>query len=204
MPYSTRVRTAIFALLLSQLFHGCAGPSQPTRFYRLDAHLDRADAVSLKPSTGQQLIAIGPITLADYLDRPQIIERQSPHRLQLHEFDHWAGSLKENIVQLLTDLVRRRLDDMQVVSYPWHGSLRPDYEVVMKITRFDREGDRVWLQLSWSLIQAQERRLVEMQQLVLEEPITGTGIDAGVAASSRVIGQLAQRIAAAIGEAKQP
>ncbi|MBT2969404.1 MAG: hypothetical protein B6D72_11795 [gamma proteobacterium symbiont of Ctena orbiculata] len=204
MPTLARVRIAVFALLISQLFYGCAGPSQPTRFYRLDGHLERADAISLKPRAGQQLIAIGPLTLADYLDRPQIIERQSPHRLQLHEFDHWAGSLKENIVQLLTDLVRRRLADVQVISYPWHGSLKPDYEVVMKINRFDREGDRIWLQLSWSLIQTEERRLVEMQQLVLEEPIAGTGIDASVAASSRVIGQLAQRIAAAIPDAKQP
>jgi uncharacterized lipoprotein YmbA len=141
--------------------------------------------------------------MASYLDRPQIIERLSPHRLQLHEFDHWAGSLQENIAQLVTDLVRRELSDMQVVSYPWHTSLRPHYEVVMKINRFDREGDRIWLQLSWSLIESQQRRLVEMQQLVLEEPITGSGIDAGVAAASRAIGQLAQHIAAAIPSAKK-
>ncbi|MES9990410.1 MAG: PqiC family protein [Candidatus Thiodiazotropha sp.] len=200
----TSVQIAIFALILSQGFAGCAGPSQATRFYRLDAQLERAQSISLRPREGQQLIAIGPITLADYLDRPQIIERQSPHRLQLHEFDHWAGSLKENIVQLVTDLVRQELVDVQVVSYPWHGSLRPHYEVVMKINRFDRQGDSIWLQLSWSLIESQQRRLVEMQQLVLEEPISGSGIDAGVAAASRAIGQLAQRIAASISTAKQP
>ncbi|MEW8507898.1 MAG: PqiC family protein [Candidatus Thiodiazotropha sp.] len=199
----SHVRITIFALIISLLCIGCAGPSQATRFYRLDAQLERVESITVKPRAGQQLIGIGPISLADYLDRPQIIERQSSHRLLLHEFDHWAGSLKENIVQLVTDLVRRKLVDMQVVSYPWHGSLRPDYEVLMKVNRFEREGDRVWLQLNWSLIRSQDRRLVEMQQLILHEPIADAGIDATVAAASRVMGQLAQRIAEAIPAAKR-
>ncbi|PVV14297.1 MAG: hypothetical protein B6D77_03485 [gamma proteobacterium symbiont of Ctena orbiculata] len=193
------VRPLIFALCLSLLFTGCAGTSsQPTRFYRLDGQLEKAQTISLKPLPGQQLVGIGPVSLAGYLDRPQIVERQSPHRLALNDFDHWAGSLQENIVQVITDQLRQKLVDMQVISYPWHGSIRPDYEVLLRISRFDRESGRVWLQLRWTLVRRADNKLLEMQQLVIEEPARGGSVEAGVAAANRAVGQLAERIAATI------
>ncbi|MEW8029405.1 MAG: PqiC family protein [Candidatus Thiodiazotropha sp.] len=192
-------QTAIFALFFALLFSGCAGTtSQPTRFYRLDGQPGKAETISLKPLPGQQLVGIGPIKLASYLDRPQIVERQTPHRLQLHEFDHWAGSLQENIVQVITDLMRNRLTDMQLIAYPWHGTIKPDYEVLLTINRFEREGDRIWLQLRWSLVRGSDNRLMEMQRLVIREPLQGSGIEAGVAAAHRAVGQLSERIATAI------
>ncbi len=204
MQTKVAVGITIFVLFVSALFSGCAGPSQTTRFYRLDGRLERAEAISLKPGTGQSLVAIGPVTLADYLDRPQIIERQSPHRLRLLEFDHWAGSLKQNILQVLGEMTRHELDEAQVITYPWHASLKPDYEVVLHISRFDREADRIWLQLRWSLVRSRDRSLVEMQQLVIEEAIDGAGIEAGVAAANRAMGQLAKRIAASVMAAQRP
>jgi uncharacterized lipoprotein YmbA len=193
------VRSRVLALFLALIISGCAGtPSQPTRFYRLDGEPIRAETVSLKPQPGQKLVGIGPVKLAAYLDRPQIIERDSPHRLQLHEFDHWAGPLQENIVQVVTDLMRQRLVDMPVIAYPWHGSVKPDYEVLLSFNRFDREDDKLWLQLRWSLIQSHDNRLLEMQRLVIEEPLQGSGIEAGVAAANRAMARLAEQIATAI------
>lgn len=172
--------------------------SQPTRFYRLDGQPSRVETISLKPQPGQKLVGVGPVKLAAYLDRPQIIERQSPHRLQLHEFDHWAGSLQENIVQVVTDLMRQRLVDMPVIAHPWHGTVKPDYEVLLTFNRFDREADKIWLQLRWSLIRSSDSRLLEMQRLVIEEPLQGSGIEAGVAAANSAMAQLAEQIATAI------
>ncbi|MEW7998522.1 MAG: PqiC family protein [Candidatus Thiodiazotropha endolucinida] len=199
MQTTLGARIAIIALFLALLFSGCAGTSsQPTRFYRLDGQPGKAETLSLKPRPGQQLVGIGPIKLATYLDRPQIVERQTPHRLQLHEFDHWAGSLQENIVQVITDLMRQRLADMHLIAYPWHGTIKPDYEVLLTINRFEREGDRIWLQLRWSLIRSSDNRLMEMQRLIIEEPLQGSGVEAGVAAANRAVGQLSERIATAI------
>ncbi|MES9975186.1 MAG: PqiC family protein [Candidatus Thiodiazotropha sp.] len=199
MQSTPGARIAIIALFLALLFSGCAGTSsQPTRFYRLDGQPGKTEAISLKPLPGQQLLGIGPIKLAAYLDRPQIIERQTQHRLQLHEFDHWAGSLQENIIQVVTHLMRQKLTDMKVIDYPWHGTIRPDYEVLMTINRFEREGDRIWLQMRWSLIRSSDNRLMEMQRLAIEEPLQGSGVEAGVVAANRALGQMAERMATAI------
>jgi uncharacterized lipoprotein YmbA len=199
MQSSVGVLTAITAFFLVQLLSGCAGtPSEPTRFYRLDGQPERTQTFSVKPQPGESLIGVGPIKLATYLDRPQIIERQTPHRLRLYEFDHWAGSLQENILQVVTDRMRQRLSGMQVIAYPWHGAASPDYEVLLSINRFERAGDQIWLQLRWSLIRSSDNRLLAMQGMVIEEPLRGSGVEAGVAAANRALGQLAERIVASI------
>lgn len=199
MQSSSGLMNILSSLLLALLITGCAGsPSQATRFYRLDGQPVETQVLSLKPQSGESLIGVGPVKLAAYLDRPQIVERETPHRLRLHEFDHWAGPLQENIVQLMTDRMRSRLTDKAVIAYPWHGAVKPDYEVLLTINRFDREGERIWLKLRWSLIRSSDNRLLEMQRIVIEEPLRGGGVEAGVAAANRAVEQLAERIAASI------
>jgi uncharacterized lipoprotein YmbA len=199
MQTSVGVLAAIATLFVALLLPGCAGaPSEPTRFYRLDGQPQRAQTSSLIPQPGEGLIGVGPVKLAAYLDRPQIVERQSPHRLGLHEFDHWAGSLQENIVQVVSDKMRQRLTHMQVISYPWHSAVKPDYEVALSINRFERSGERIWLKLRWALIRSRDNKLLVMQRMVIEEPLEGSGIEAGVEAANRAVGQLAERIVASI------
>ncbi|MGD9169514.1 MAG: ABC-type transport auxiliary lipoprotein family protein, partial [Candidatus Thiodiazotropha sp.] len=73
-----------------------------------------------------------------------------------------------------------------------------DYEVLLTFNRFDHEGDKIWLKLRWSLIRTSDSRLLEMQRLVIEEPLQGEGIEAVVAAANRAMETLAERIASAI------
>jgi uncharacterized lipoprotein YmbA len=89
---------------------------------------------------------------------------------------------------------------MQVIAYPWHNAARPDYEVLISISRFDRAGESIWLQLRWSLIRSSNNGLLVMQRVVIEEPLQGRGVEAGVAAANRAIGQLAEHMAASIQE----
>jgi hypothetical protein len=91
------------------------------------------------------LIGVGPVQLAGYLVRPQIVTRSTAYRLTLHEFDRWAGTLQENTVQVLRDALQRELPDAQVIGHPWHSGVRPDYQLLLSINRFEREGGRVRL-----------------------------------------------------------
>ncbi|MCU7890803.1 MAG: PqiC family protein [Candidatus Thiodiazotropha sp. (ex Ustalcina ferruginea)] len=207
MLQKTMTRLMIVAASLTLFVAGCAGPSPPTRFYRLDGQPNVAELIRFKPQAGLTLVGVGPIKLAGYLDRPQIIKRLSSHQLELREFDQWAGSLQENMLQVMSDFLRQKLKTMQVISYPWHGSVRPEYEVLFYISRFDQESDRIWLQVRWSLIESHANKLVEMQQLVIEEAIDGNGVEDGVMAANRAMGQLAKQIADTIqslAESSQP
>jgi uncharacterized lipoprotein YmbA len=190
---------AVIALMVSALF-GCASPSQPTRFYRLDGELRTAGQIDLKPHPGIVQIGIAKVALAGYLDRPQIVERRSAHRLELHEFDQWAGSLQENLLGVMSDRLQHYLQTMQVIANPWHQSIQPDYELNLYISRFDRVGEEIHLQARWSLIERSGNRIVAMQQTTLQESFSEISIEAGVDAAAQAVSRLAEQIASVIRE----
>jgi uncharacterized lipoprotein YmbA len=187
----------VIALMLS-ILSGCASPSQPTRFYRLDGALRTAGQIDLKPHPGIIQIGITKVVLAGYLDRPQIVERPSAHRIELLEFDQWAGSLQENLLGVMSDRLQHHLQTMQVIANPWHQSIQPDYELSLYISRFDRVGEQIHLQARWSLIERSGNRIVAMQQTTLQETFSEPGIEAGVDAAAQAVSRLAEQIASVI------
>ncbi|MEJ2394135.1 MAG: PqiC family protein [Candidatus Thiodiazotropha sp.] len=194
-----RVKRVIRLLLLTLLpvwLAGCASPSQPSRFYRLDSVLPPM-AMPQPVMSGQNLpiIGVGPVELASYLDRPQIVERTTPHRLQLYEFDRWAGTLQENALQVVSEVMQQALGRAQVVSYPWHSSVRPDYELVLTINRFERQGEKVRLESRWTLVAQPQGRLVKLGRQPFEAPVDGSDMEATVAAASAALEQLGRVLA---------
>lgn len=189
----TRLMTQV--LLLAWLT-GCASPSQPSRFYRLES-TSPPEAMPQPEVPGQTLplVGVGPVRLASYLDRPQMVERSTPHRLRLHEFDRWAGTLQENAVELLSEVIQRELVGVQVVGYPWHSSVRPDYEVVLSIKRFERQGNRLQLVARWTLVAQPQGRLVRLGQQRFETPVEDKEMETAVAAASAVLEQLGRTLA---------
>jgi uncharacterized lipoprotein YmbA len=150
------------------------------------------------------VIGVGPITLAGYLDRPQIIESQGPHRLNLHEFDRWADTLQENTLQVLSDVLQDELPQAQVLPYPWHSRVEPDYEVVLNISRFERQGDRVVLRARWTLLGQGSERQVFLGGEAFETRLAGSDMTAMAAAASQALAELAQRIAGELGPLVKP
>jgi uncharacterized lipoprotein YmbA len=71
-----KVPAAVLSLAL--LLAGCATPSPPSRFYRLEGG-SPPPAMPQPGVPGQTLplIGLGPVQLASYLDRPQMVERST-------------------------------------------------------------------------------------------------------------------------------
>ncbi|MES9851299.1 MAG: PqiC family protein [Candidatus Thiodiazotropha sp. L084R] len=177
---------------------GCASPSQPTRFYRLDGGETAAVMVDLKPRPGVVQLGVSPVVLAGYLDRPQIVERHSRHRLELYEFDQWAGSLQENLQSVVSERLQQQLKRVQVIAYPWPQSLNPQFELNLSISRFDRAGDKVVLQALWSLVERRSNQILEMQKVTLQEPFSGGDIEAGIEAANEAVNRLSENMASQI------
>jgi len=198
-PWTLRYKSlAGLALLL--FVAGCASPSQPTRFYRLDS---QASLGSLPmPATGKEplpLLGVGPVSLASYLDRPQMIERGEGHRLVLHEFDQWAGTLQENIVEVLSREMQQSLPKVRVIGYPWNSGISPGHELVIDVSRFERQADKVVLEARWSLFAQPGYRLVMLDQSSIETPVAGSGMESVVTASGQAVRQLAAQIVSQVG-----
>jgi len=192
-----RYHLTLTTLLLISLITGCSTqPSQKTLFYRLDIPVETAasQTAAAELPVPQPRLGVGPVSLADYLDRPQLISRVSPYHLELHEFHYWAGKLQDNLTLVLTRALQRRLGQDRVVAYPWHRSVRPAYELSLNLDRLDTEQGQVQLQVRWTLIDGQDGRLVDLHQSNIAEPLQGSGAEAQVAAASRAVQRLAEQL----------
>jgi uncharacterized protein len=112
---------------------GCFG-SKPTRFYMLSTV---APAGAMASSGDARVIALGPVSIPDYVDRPQIVLRENANQVQIASFDSWAGSLSDMVGRVLLDDLSAQLPGDHVVAFPQGGAAVFDYRVAVQLSRFD-------------------------------------------------------------------
>ena len=144
------MRSPIVLCLALLLLAGC-GSTPPTKFYGL-APVSAPKAARNAAAEGQLVLGIGPVELPKTLDRPQIVTRRGQNEFYLAEFDHWAEPLEDNVPQVLSENLAVLVPAKRTVIYPWDRSAEVDYQVVVKVLRFDRSqgGDAV-LKVRWGL-----------------------------------------------------
>ncbi len=181
----------------SLLLTGCATP--PSRFYVLSP-------LPAAAATGQGLaIGVGPVELPDYLDHPQIVSRTSQNELTLAEFDRWAGSLKDNFTQVLAENLATLVPSQRVAVYPWKRTTPIDYQVVVKVIRFDRTvGGESVLNTRWSIFSgAGKQELVTRESSYTDNP-AGADYPATVAALNQTLAAFSRDVASVLKGLPRP
>lgn len=171
------------------LAFGCASPKS---FYVLTAE-------GPAPSGGGVAIGVGPVSLAGYLDRANLVFQESGNRMAIAESHRWAGDLEENVARVTAANLGRRLGTGNVRTYPWgaDGDLR--YQVTLDIRQLHgtAEGDAV-LEAAWRVYSLPDRRIVASRSWSGREPLSADGYDALAAAESRLFARLSDEIAAGL------
>ena len=180
---------------------GCAS-SKPARFYTLSPMGAPGDLHKSVPAGQGVAVAIGPVAIPDYLDRPQIVSRSGPRELTLSEFDRWAGSLEEDISRVLAENLSVLLAPDDVTVLRWGGGANPipaEYRVGVEMLRFDGTvGNSVFLAARWSVWREEEREMLSVGESNIREPVEGQEPADLVEAMSRALETLGREIAAAI------
>ena len=181
------------------LFTGClATPSQPTRFYMLNPQ-DESKAVS-QTETGEScvVIGVGPVQVAEYLNRPQIVTRISNNELNLAEFDRWAEPLVDTFSRVLSENLAKLLCTDPIVIFPSRGSIPVDYKVEVEVIHFHGVlGKNVTLITRWAVFgKSGELLLVRRSRYI--EPAAEKEYDELAAAMSKTIAGFSEDVASAI------
>jgi uncharacterized protein len=192
------MRTALLtaSLVAMVALSGC-GTTDPSRFFLLSpiaAPQPNAAAADSGPA-----LAIGPIDLPKYLDRPQIATFTSANRLDVAEFDRWGEPLVDNFARVLTENLGILVPTNRAYIQPVRRSMPVDYQVSVDVTRFGVMPDRsVQLVALWSVISADGRGRSVSRSFHHVEPVVGDGYEPTVAAMSNAVAALSQTIAATI------
>lgn len=183
---------------------GCFGKSQSSRFYTLSA-MAPASAVAYPDSPARNAaVGIGPVKIADYLDRSKIVTRTGDNRIELAEYDQWAGSFEDNLIHVLAENIGARVPTERIYLYPWRTSLPIDYQVVVDIVRCDgRLGGTIDLVVRWRLVDGGKKDVLAIKRADIREAVEGTGYEALVAAQSRALATLSGQIAEMIQAARR-
>lgn len=189
----SRTRSPAVAALLASLCAACVPPgASPARYYTLSAIAEPAKAAA-EPRLA---IGIGPVTVAEYLDRPQIVRRLSPHRLQLADNDNWPEPLASHVARILADDLAALLAHVQPHLVPAETTPPLDYRLTVALLAFESIGDdRVRLDARWTLIDERDGSMLFARRSRIERPTAGSGTEAAVAALSEAVALLAREIA---------
>ena len=112
-------------------------------FYTLSAMSPEAAS----PAASLRAVAVGPVTLPELVDRPQLVIRVAADRVDIVETERWAEPLKSEIPRLLAENLARLLRPARVSTIDQSESRDAEYRVLVDIQRFEsvsggRGGDR--------------------------------------------------------------
>lgn len=151
------------------------------------------------PSGGGTGIGVGPVALAAYLDRPNLVFQEGANRLALAESHRWAGDLEDNIASVVATNLGRRKNTGNVRTYPWGDDSQMRYQISIDIRQLHgtANGD-AFIDAAWRVYSLPDRRMITSKSWSGTEPLLADGYDELAAAQSRLLGKLSDRIAASM------
>jgi uncharacterized lipoprotein YmbA len=190
---------AIFMVLVA--LAGCRSSTTPLEFYTLSPMPVVSEADKVVGLGDNLAVGVGPLQIPKIIDRPQIVTRRGPNKIEVDEFHRWAGSVYEDFLRAVTMNLSALLQSSLVLTYPWEEYFEPDYRVYMEVHQFDGlPGQYAQLDITWTIIGRDDRRILLVKKSSLKEPAPGADFTVFVAAKSRLLAKLSRQIAQGIQE----
>ena len=202
----------VILLLFLCLTASCAlmgsGTRRPTKNYVLNSLYSEETKTQAIADLGDIGILVGPVRLALYLDRADIVIRDSQNQIRLAEFSQWAGPLQENFSRVLAENLSVLLATDSVGIFPGTRAMSFDFNVTVDVNRFDgMPGQKADLRARWAILDQNRKKMLFEKHTVLNQPIENDSLEALIAAESRTLADLSREIAEAIktlAEGKTP
>lgn len=194
-------RSALVPMLASVLAltaAGCATAPPPTLYVL--SPVAPAPERSVAPAPGKQrVVALGPVTVPDYLDRTDMVRRATADRLEVSESERWAETLRAGLQRVLAADLANRLGPGF-----WVGGARSgqaDVEVPVDVEAFERDPEgRMVLTASWDIRPVGAERAARHMRKTWTRMPADAGTGAQVRALSANVDDLAADIAAGLGK----
>jgi uncharacterized lipoprotein YmbA len=192
------IQIVVALLALAICLSACAGKSASSQFYVLSS----LPQPSLSAAEGA-VIGVFPVSMPDYLDRPQIVTRVSENEIKLDEFSRWAEPLTDSFTRALVQNLSTILNTAKVIKTTQSTGSLMSLQVAVEVVQFDGTlGGDVVLIAKWGLIDADGKKLLLGKGSSFKEPTGAATYEALVAAESRAVAALSREIAEAIRNRK--
>lgn len=183
----------VCAALLTVVAAGCSS-APPIRYYTLSADAPHVASAAAVPAYS---VAVGPVTLPEAVDRPQLVVRVAANRVAVVDGQRWAEPLQGELAQVITANLARELPGARFATWRQNAALNPDYRVLIDVRRFESTlGGEALVDALWTVRPRQGN--ARTGHAVVREPVQGRSYDALVAAHSRALAALSHDIAQSV------
>lgn len=186
------MKRTLFHLIVScSVLAGCASP-QPA-FHTLQPRPGLLFALPL-----QRDLLVGPATLPTALDRPAIVITTSGMPRPLDQ-QRWLGDLAHTLDEVLAANLTQRTGQGNTHAWPQPGPDTQPLRLLVDVRRFDLiPGSGVALTVDWRIMDSKEGTRVAAGHFEQQAALTDPAIPALLRAQEALLGQLGDRIAAAL------
>ena len=193
--YYAYIQTRIWMIAAVLLTVAGCGTTPPPTFYQLS----ETAGTQLSGLERGIAIGVGPVNVAAYLDRPQIVIRGLGHQLELSEFNRWVEPLTDSISRVIIVNLSNSLESTRVYKIPRRNkTILLEFRIEIDIARFDGMlGGDALLVARWTLYDRQSKPLVTKVSIIRESS-GGEGFDSLIAAQNRALQNLSQEIVASL------
>lgn len=148
----------VCTVFLACLLSGClGGGSNAVRYYVIDPGSATASGESSSRSLS---IEITDLHIPQYLERFQIVTRETDNRLHLSENNQWGENLRKNLMRTLSQNLAGRLETIDIGTPLNPSASPPDYRIQVYINKFERDIDGiVKLSARWQISGGSEQVL---------------------------------------------
>lgn len=210
MPITPKkILTAASISMLTGIMSGCFSHGGPHSLYMLHSSVTPTAPLTVHdPASGreQTVLGVGPIRLAEYLDRTEILVGDGHDSLvRLEDTDQWSEPLRDGLSRTLTlDLQHRLGNAFHVSTYPWSRHTAPALQLELNVEQFhiDRHTGKGMLIVDWSLLH--NDKLLDRNRSQVAMQATGTDVDSIVKAMSDALVRFSDEIAVHINNNRQP
>lgn len=188
-------RAGAVVLAIGMLVTGCLTRSPSVEFYTLGAP-EASSQVRTSEDASDLAVAVGPLTLPRYLDRPQLARRTNSSQIVYDETRRWAGPLGDELLRALGANLGALIPSERVVVYPALPPFPITYRIVIDVERFEANADdEVVLHARWSILPGKGGDALSTGRMALAEEASSRSAADLVAAHSAAIAELSKAMA---------
>ncbi|MGF6789489.1 PqiC family protein [Paraburkholderia sp. 35.1] len=189
-----RFAAGLMLALAGALLGACKSPA--TNFYTLSPDESLSSTGASRPIVA----VIGPVTIPEIVDRPQIVTRIANNEVAVNEFDRWAQPLGGDIGRVIAADLGALLNSQQISVFDAVRDPSVVWRVRIDVMRFESvPGRDVTVDVLWTVRPPGKVRAITITgRSVARESVSGPGFEPIIAAQDRALASVSRDIAAAV------
>lgn len=157
-----------------------------------DLYSGRAQSVPAD-SKAVYSIGIGPIEVADYLDRSYIGYAENDNTLTIIDNNYWAEPLEKGIARVMALNLSQLSPHNSFINFPWRSDNKPHYSFRIQLHSLTRNNHQASISATWELLDHSNKSIIQRKNFTQSVSIE-SNTKTLVQGYSKLLGKLAEEM----------